>query len=60
MFIRLILLLIFLLPSNLYALIKVDITRGNLTPLPVAVSPLSIDELSKKSFERILKKKILD
>ena len=34
------------------ALIEVDITRGNLNPLPIAVSPLSIDENSKK----ILKK----
>ena len=43
-----------------YALIEVDITRGNLDPLPIAVSPLSIDEKSKKNFEKILKKKILD
>jgi len=40
-----------------FALIEVDITRGNLDPLPVAVSPLSIDKESKKNFERILKKK---
>ena len=40
-----------------YALIEVDITRGNLNPLPIAVSPLSIDEQSKKEFEKILKKK---
>ena len=33
-----------------------DITRGNLNPLPLAVSPLSIDEQSRKSFEKILKK----
>ena len=39
------------------ALIEVDITRGNLNPLPIAVSPLSIDDNSKKSFEKILKKK---
>jgi TolB protein len=38
------------------ALIEVDITRGNLNPLPLAVSPLSIDDISKKSFEKILKK----
>ena len=42
-----------------YALIEVDITRGNLNPLPIAVSPLSIDDQSKKEFEKILKKKIL-
>ena len=40
------------------ALIEVDITRGNLNPLPIAVSPLSIDENSRKNFQRILKKKI--
>ena len=39
------------------ALIEVDITRGNLNPLPVAVSPLSIDDKSRKSFENLLKKK---
>ena len=39
------------------ALIEVDITRGNLNPLPIAVSPLSIDENSRKSFQKILKKK---
>ena len=26
-----------------YALIEVDITRGNLDPLPIAVSPLHVD-----------------
>ena len=40
-----------------YALIEVDITRGNLNPLPIAVSPLSIDSQSKKEFEKLLKKK---
>ena len=29
--------------NSLYALIKVDITRGNLDPLPIAVSPLHVD-----------------
>ena len=38
------------------ALIEVDITRGNLNPLPIAVSPLSIDDNSRKNFEKILKK----
>ena len=41
-----------LLPIKAFSLIEVDITRGNLNPLPIAVSPLSIDEKSKK----ILKK----
>ena len=44
------------IPFKAFALIEVDITRGNLNPLPVAVSPLSIDEQSRKSFENILKK----
>ena len=39
------------------ALIEVDITRGNLNPLPIAVSPLAIDENSRKEFEKILEKK---
>ena len=29
--------------NPLYALIEVDITRGNLDPLPIAVSPLHVD-----------------
>ena len=33
-----------ILPFKVSALIEVDITRGNLNPLPIAVSPLSIDE----------------
>ena len=55
-----ILFFIFILPTNALGLIEVDITRGNLNPLPIAVSPLSIDDESKKSFEKTLKKKILD
>ena len=50
----LLLLIIATVQSN--ALIEVDITRGNLNPLPLAVSPLSIDNESKKSFEKILEK----
>ena len=49
--------LIITLPFKAIALIEVDITRGNLNPLPIAVSPLSIDENSRKSFEKVLKKK---
>ena len=56
-FILLSLSLILIIPIKSYSLIEVDITRGNLNPLPVAVSPLSIDENSKKSFENLLKKK---
>ena len=33
--------------SKLYALIEVDITRGNLDPLPIAVSPLHVDVKSQ-------------
>ena len=55
---RLLLLIFYILiPFKSFALIEVDITRGNLNPLPIAVSPLSIDENSKKNFEKILKKK---
>ena len=34
---------IFFLINKSYALIEVDITRGNLDPLPIAVSPLHVD-----------------
>ena len=49
--------IILLLPIKSYSLIEVDITRGNLDPLPLAVSPLSIDENSRANFEKLLKKK---
>ena len=49
---------VLLLPLKVNALIEVDITRGNLNPLPIAVSPMSIDESSRKNFEKILKKNI--
>ena len=45
-----------IIPIKAIALIEVDITRGNLDPLPLAVSPLSIDDKSKKEFQKILKK----
>ena len=52
---RFLLIIIFIfLPIKAFALIEVDITRGNLNPLPIAVSPLSIDENSRKGFEKIL------
>ena len=35
--------------SGAQSLIKVDITRGNLDPLPIAVSPLFVDGESEKS-----------
>ena len=40
-------LLIFLFKINIaHSLIEVDITRGNLDPLPIAVSPLHVDSKS--------------
>ena len=33
--------------ESAFSLIKVDITRGNLDPLPIAVSPLHIDTKSE-------------
>jgi TolB protein len=52
MLLRYLFILFIIIPIKAFALIEVDITRGNLNPLPVAVSPLSIDNKSKK----ILKK----
>ena len=50
---KFIVLLIFkiFLTSNAFALIEVDITRGNLDPLPIAVSPLHVDIKSKPMME---------
>jgi TolB protein len=56
MLIRYIFFLLFIITSKSFALIEVDITRGNLNPLPIAVSPLSIDENSRKNFKEILNK----
>ncbi len=56
MILRYLFILLFFLPLNAFALIEVDITRGNLSPLPIAVTPLSMDENSKKNFKEILKK----
>ena len=38
--------------SKSFALIEIDITRGNLDPLPIAVSPLHVD-IKSESFEKI-------
>ena len=47
-------LIIFLLnQSNVNALIEVDITRGNLNPLPIAVSSLSIEKTSNEELQKI-------
>ena len=47
--IRVILILLFFLTqtNKAFSLIEVDITRGNLDPLPIAVSPLHVDPNSK-------------
>ena len=45
---------IFLLkPGVSYSLVEIDITRGNLDPLPISVSPFFTD---KNSIEKIKKK----
>ena len=44
----LVLLIYFVSLNSLFALIEVDITRGNLDPLPIAVSPLHVDMKSEK------------
>ena len=41
-----------LLINKAFALIEVDITRGNLDPLPIAVSPLHVD-IKSENFEGI-------
>ena len=57
MLFRYLFILIIFLPIKAFALIEVDITRGNLSPLPIAVSSLSIDDESKESFNKVLKNK---
>ncbi len=57
MFRFILIIFIIITPSKVLALIEVDITRGNLNPLPIAVSPLSIDENSRKNFKDILNKR---
>jgi len=59
MLFRYLFILLIIFPIKAFALIEVDITRGNLSPLPVAVSPLSIDDSSKENFKKILKKENL-
>ena len=51
-----VLLIIWIFQTNALALIEVDITRGNLNPLPIAVSPLSIDDKSKEETAETFKK----
>ena len=49
-------LLFLILPKTSFGLIEVDITRGNLNPLPIAVSPLFVESKSIKKFQNLLKK----
>ena len=49
-----IILILFLTISKSYSLVEVDITRGNLNPLPIAVSPLFQDNNSNTFFEKEL------
>ena len=41
--------------NSSFALVEVDIARGNLDPLPIAVSPLFQDSKSKEKFKNDLK-----
>ena len=47
-------LIIFLLISKANSLIEIDITRGNLDPLPIAVSPLHVDIKSEKYSQKLV------
>ena len=48
-------LIILFFPSTSYSIIEVDITRGNLNPLPIAVSPLFSDKESQSKLKEIFK-----
>ena len=41
-------------PSISYSLVEIDITRGNLDPLPISVSPFFVDEISKEKIKKNL------
>ena len=45
--IKLIILFVIFFPIKTYSLIEVDITRGNLNPLPIAISPLFSENTSE-------------
>ena len=45
--------------NHCLALIEVDITRGNLDPLPIAVSPLHVD-IKSENYEGIKIKELGD
>jgi len=58
MLFRYLFILLIIFPIKAFALIEVDITRGNLSPLPVAVSPLSIDDSSKEILKDFKKRNL--
>ena len=41
-------------PNISYSLVEIDITRGNLDPLPISVSPFFADEISKEKIKKNL------
>ncbi len=41
-------------PNISYSLVEIDITRGNLDPLPISVSPFFSDEISKEKIKNNL------
>ena len=41
------------IPSISHALIEVDITRGNLNPLPISISPLFSDKTSSELLKEL-------
>ncbi len=41
-------------PGKSYSLVEIDITRGNLDPLPISVSPFFADEISKEKIKKNL------
>ena len=45
--ILLIIICLFIFSNKAFAVVEIDITRGNLDPLPIAVSPLHIESGSK-------------
>ena len=44
----LVILYVFIFNSPSFALVEVDITRGNLDPLPIAISPLYVEPGSQE------------
>ena len=44
----------FLKPGISYSLVEIDITRGNLDPLPISVSPFFTDKISEEKIKKNL------